>query len=106
MGGGSAIERVGRYWYFVDHLVPEEGAVVRLWVGLPMNRPGQAVTLGAISPEPVRIHEDDDTDLAMDSEAGSLVLSSAGHIHDVAGQNPSFAHVEASCQKEQEYLRF
>ena len=58
MGRGSAIERVGRYWYFVDHLVPEEGAVVRLWVALPMDRPGQAVTLGSISPEPVRIHED------------------------------------------------
>ena len=58
MGDGATIQRAGRYWYFVDHLVPEEGAVVRLWVALPMNRPGQAVTLGELAPEPERIHED------------------------------------------------
>jgi transglutaminase-like putative cysteine protease len=58
MGDGTTIRHAGRYWYFVDNLVPDEGAVVRLWVALPRNRPGQAVTLGQLEPEPERIHED------------------------------------------------
>ncbi|MBN2494890.1 MAG: tetratricopeptide repeat protein [Deltaproteobacteria bacterium] len=61
---GTSDKRVGRYWHFVDNIKwakdAEEGKTpaVLLWIALPLNRPGQAVSVGAIEPPPTEIIED------------------------------------------------
>jgi len=71
--------RSGRYWLFVDNIThepasasqPSSGApaeragqtprAIRLWVALPLDRPGQKVKLGSITPAPTELLRDADT---------------------------------------------
>lgn len=51
----------GRYWYFFDNIQYAKGdkpPAIRLWVALPLNRPGQKITMGKIHPPPTEILHD------------------------------------------------
>jgi transglutaminase-like putative cysteine protease len=55
--------RTGRFWYFIDSVTYDASQkdvvpAVLLWVALPPDRPGQKVTIQAISPKPTEILTD------------------------------------------------
>jgi len=59
-GAAAGSRHEGRYWYVVDNIATQPGqpASVTLWAALPLERPGQHVSIGEIVPPPADIIED------------------------------------------------
>jgi len=69
--GARSYRHAGRFWYIFDNVrhgtdKDRRAPVIRLWAALPLERPGQHVEIGAISPEP--------REIIVDPQSGNRVV--------------------------------